>query len=66
MTDNPAPEAPKEQTLLKSMRICHVCKTVLTTKAESDIGVHVRCVHEVNNRPKYAIPRPAYGTRERD
>lgn len=42
--------------------LCRVCGIHLLSKAEAAIGVHVRCVQNVEKRRvKATIPRPRYG-----
>lgn len=43
--------------------LCRVCGIPLLSKAEAAIGVHIRCVHELNLKNTRNIPRPAYGSR---
>lgn len=46
----------------KRDRKCRVCHIVLTTRAEYEIGVHVNCVAETQERFKRVnIKRPQYG-----
>ncbi len=55
-----------ENKYIYEKKLCRECYLSLKTSAEFHLGIHVRCVLEVEQRGQHTIRNPSYGFTDKE